>query len=93
MIAAGVDGGAVQRLAAGNIEAVLEFRDLGAHGAEILCHQGDAVGLLDAQFAGAADANAAAGEGRDGREHRQFVDELCRERAADFRRAQALRRR
>ena len=40
----------------------------GAHGAEVLDDERDAVGLLDAEFAGVADADAGAGEGGDGGE-------------------------
>ena len=58
--------------------------DFSAHGAEIFGDEGDAVGLLDAEFLRVADANAAAGEGRDGGEDGQLVDELSGERAADF---------
>jgi hypothetical protein len=79
-------------LAAGNVQAVFELGDLGAHGAQVLRDQRDAVGFLDAQFLGVADADAAAGEGRDGRQHRQLVDELGGQRAADFRRAKAFLR-
>ena len=70
MIAAGVDGGAVQGLAAGDVEAVVKLIDFSAHGAKILRDESDAVGLLDAQLARVANADAAAGEGRDGGERR-----------------------
>ena len=61
MVAAGVDGRAVQRLSAGHVQAVLKLGYLRAHGAQVLRHQCDAVGLLDAQFLCVADADAAAG--------------------------------
>ena len=50
----------------------------------LLRDEGDAVGLLDAQFLRIANANAAAGVGRDGGEDGQLVDELSGESAADF---------
>ena len=92
VVAAGVDGGAVEGLAAGNVEAVFEFRYFSAHGAQILYNQGDAVGFLDAEFPGVADADAAAGVGGDGCKHRELVDELGGESATDFCRSEALRR-
>ena len=49
---------------------------------EVLDDQRDAVGLLDAEFLGVADADAVAGVGRDGGEDGQLVDELGGERAA-----------
>ena len=85
VIAAGVDGGAMEGLSARNIEAVIKFLDFSAHGAKVLGDEGDAVGLFDAELARAADADAAAGEGRDSGEDGQFVNELRGESAADFR--------
>jgi len=49
VVAAGVDGGAVEGLAAGHIEAVFKLFDFCSHGAEVLT-KGDPVGLLDAKF-------------------------------------------
>ena len=80
----------MQSLAAGNIEAIVELLDFGTHGAQISRHQGDAVGFLDAQFLCLADANAAASEGTDGSQDREFVDELRSQRAADFGGSEAL---
>ena len=40
VVAAGVDGGAVKVLAAGDIEAIFEFLDFGAHGAKIAARRG-----------------------------------------------------
>ena len=84
VIAAGIDGGPVEGLSAGHIQAIFEFLDFGTHGAEILHYQGDAVRFLDAELFGVADADAAAGVGRDGGENRQLIDELSGERAANF---------
>ena len=84
VVAAGVDGSAVKSLAAGHIESVLELLDLGTHGAQVPRDERDAIGLLYAQFLRVADANAAAGVGSDGRQHRQLVDELSGESTADF---------
>ena len=85
VIAAGVNDRAVEGLAAGDIEPIVKLLDFGAHGAEIFGDEGDAVGFLDAELARAADANAAAGEGRDSSEDGQLVNELSGESAADFR--------
>ena len=71
VIATGVDDGAVKLLATGNIEAIFELFNFGAHGAEIARDERDAIGLLDAQLFGIANANAAAGIGRDGGENRE----------------------
>src|ERR1700733_709881 len=57
VVAAGINCGAVKSLASGNIEAVFKLGDFGAHGAEVFDDEGDAVGLLDAEFLGVADAN------------------------------------
>ena len=92
MIAGGVDSCAVERLAAGHVEAVFEFGDFCAHGAEVFGDERDAVGFFDAQFAGVANADAAAGVRRNGREHRQLIDELGGDRAADLCRSHALLR-
>ncbi len=59
--------------------------DFGAHGAEIFRNERDAVGFLDAQLTGAADADAAARVRRNGREHGKLVDELGGERATHLR--------
>ena len=75
--------GAVEALVAGNLEAVGILGELGSHGAEVLGDEGDAVGLLDAEFLGVADDEAVRGVGRDGGEHGQLVDDLGGERAAD----------
>ena len=50
MIAARVNLGAMQRLPSGHVHPIFHLRDLRAHAAEILGHQRDAVGFLDAQF-------------------------------------------
>ena len=91
MIAAGVDGCAVEGLVAGNFEAVFEFGDLCTHGAEIAGDESDAVGLFDAELFGVADANASGGEGSDGSEDGKLVDELRGERAGDFDGAETCR--
>jgi len=83
VVVSGIDGCAMQRLASGDIESIFELFDLGAHGAQILDDQSDAVGLLDAQLLRVADANAAARIGRDGRQDGQLVDELRGQCAAD----------
>ena len=83
MVGAGVDAGAVECLVAGDVQAVFVLCDLGAHGAEVLGDQRDAVGLLDAELLGVADADAVAGVGRDGGEDGELVDELGGERAGD----------
>ena len=93
VIAAGIDGSAVEGLAAGDVEAVVELGYFRPHRAKIFRDEGDAVGFLDTQLARAADANAAAGERRDGGEHGQLVNELSREGAADCSRSEALGRR
>ncbi len=70
-------------LVAGDGEAVFVFGEFGSHGAEIFGDEGDAVGLLDAEFFGVADGDAVGGVGCDGGEDREFVDDLGRERSAD----------
>ena len=90
VVAAGVDDGAVQSLSAGDIEAVFELFHFGTHGAEIARDEGDAVGLLDAEFFCIANADAAAGVGSDGGEDGEFVDELSGERSADVGGAEAF---
>jgi hypothetical protein len=70
-------------LPAGNIQAVLELLHLGSHGAQILHHQRNAVGLLHAQLTRVADAYAAAGERANRRQRGQLVNQLRRQRAAD----------
>ena len=89
VVAAGIDDGSVELLAAGDIEAIFELFNFCAHGAKIACDEGDAIGFLDAQFLGVANANAAAGVRADGGEDGKFVDELRGESAADFGGAQA----
>jgi len=81
VVAAGVDFGSVKGLTAGNVEAVVEFLDFGAHGAQIGGDQRDAIGLLDTKFLGVANADAVLRVGADGREDGQFINELRRERA------------
>ncbi len=76
VIAAGVDDCAVEVLAAGYVETVFKLLNFSAHRAEILRNKSDAVGLLDAQFFGVADADAAGGVRRDGSEDGQLVDQL-----------------
>ncbi len=93
VIAARIDLSAVEGLAAGNIEAIIELGDFSAHGAKVFYDEGDAVGFLDAQLPRAADANAAACERRDGGEYGQLVNELRGESAADFSRSETLWRR
>ena len=60
VVAAGVDAGAVELLVAGDVEAVFVLGDFGTHGAEVFGDEGDAVGLLDAELLGVADADAVA---------------------------------
>ena len=83
MVGAGVDGGAVEGLVAGDLEAVGVLGEARAHGAEVFGDEGDAVGLLDAEFLGVAEDDAVRGVGRDGGEDGKLVDELRGERAAD----------
>ena len=82
----------MQRLASGHIQAVLELGNFGAHRAQVFHHKSNAVRLLDPQLLCIADADAAAREGRNGCQYRQFIDELRGQRAADLRRSQALGR-
>ena len=86
MVAAGVDGRSMQSLTAGDIEPVLKLLHVRAHGPQIARDQSDAIRFLDAQFLRIANADAAARAGSDGGKHRKFVDQLGRQRAADFRR-------
>ena len=74
----------MEGLAAGNIEAVLEFLNFGAHGAKVPHHQGDAIRFLHPQFPGVADADASAGVGSNCGEDGQFIDELGSQSAADL---------
>ena len=74
---------AVESLVAGNLQAVGMLGELGAHRAEVLSDQGDAVGLLDAKLLRVADDQAIGGVGRDGGEHGKLVDDLRGERSAD----------
>ena len=83
VVGAGVDLRAVEALVAGDLQAVGALGEVGSHGAEVLSDEGDAVGLLDAEFLGVADDEAAAGVGRDGGEDGKLVDDLGGERAAD----------
>ena len=82
----------MQLLTAGNIEPVLELLHLGAHRAQVVGHQRNAVRLLDAQFLRVADANAALRIRTDRRQHRQLVDQLRRQRSGDRRPRQPVRR-
>ncbi len=90
VVSAGVDGCAVGSLTAGNVQAVFELFDLDAHGAEVAGDEGDAIGLLDAELLGVADADAVAGVGGDGGEDGQFVDELGGECSGDGGAAEAV---
>ena len=56
----------MERLAARNVEAVVKLGDFTTHSAKVFRDKSDAVGFFYAQLARAADADAAAGEGRDG---------------------------
>ncbi len=76
MVASRVNGCPVQSLATGNVQAVFKLGNLGAHGAQILHDQLNAVGLFHAKLFGVADANASTGIGRDGGKNRKLVDEL-----------------
>ena len=71
----------------GTLESVFEFFDFRPHGAQVARDQGDAIAFLHAQLPGIADADSAAGVGRDRREHRQFVDEPRGQRSRDLGRA------
>ena len=93
MIAAGVDSGSVEGLAAGDVETVVELLDFCAHGAEVGGDQRDAVGFFDAQFFRVANADAVLREGADGGEDGQLVDELRGERAGDGGAGEAVGRR
>ncbi len=84
VVVAGVDLCAVELLVAGDVEAVFVLGEFGAHGAEVAGDEGDAVGLLDAEFLGVADAHAGAGVGGDGGEDGDLVDELGGEGAGDL---------
>ena len=92
MITAGVDLCTVKSLIAGNDQPVLVFGEFGSHGAEVFGDQGDAVGLLDAEFFCIADGDAVAGVGSDGGEDREFVDNLGGQRSADVHAAEAIGR-
>jgi hypothetical protein len=92
VVAAGVDFGAVEGLTAGNVEAVVELFDLSAHGAEIGGDERDAVGFLDAEFFGVADADPVLRVRADGGEDGQLVNELRRQRTRDGGAGEALRR-
>ena len=83
MVGAGVDGGAVEDLVAGDLEAVGVLGEARAHGAEIFGDESDAVGLLDAKFLGVANDYAIRGVGSDGGKDGKLVDELRGEWAAD----------
>ena len=78
MVAARVDLRAVELLVARNGEAVFVFGELSSHGFEVLCDQGDAVGLLDAELFGIPDGDAFARVGSDCCKNGQLVDELGR---------------
>src|SRR4029077_18630795 len=90
VIAEGVEVGAVQFLAAGNGDAIFVFFDLGSPGTQVGGNGFNAVALLDAKFLGVADADALFGEGRDGGEHGECVDEGGGISASDFGRFQVL---
>ena len=89
VVTTGVDDGSVELLTPGDVKTIFKFFDFGAHGAEIACDEGDAIGFLDAEFLGVANANAAAGVGADGSEYRELIDKLGGEGTADFGGAEA----
>ena len=60
MVVSRVDFAAAQPSTRVDVEAVVEFFDLGAHPEESDGQIGDAIAFLDAQLAGAADAETAA---------------------------------
>lgn len=76
MVAVGVEFGGVEWVAAFDFHAVFEFLDLGTHGAEVVDDGGDAIGFLDAEFAGVADGGFALGEGGGDGDDGDFVDEV-----------------
>ena len=68
VVGAGVDLCAVELLSAGDGETVFVLGEGGTHGFEVLGDEGDAVGLLDAEFLCVADGDAVAGVRGDGGE-------------------------
>ena len=73
MIAERFECRTVQRLSAGNIQAVLAFFDLRSHATEIDSERGNAVGLLDPQFFRIADFDSLLGVRRDGGQDGNFA--------------------
>src|ERR1035438_5424830 len=90
VVAAGVDGGAMEGLASGNVETVFKLFHLGAHGAQVLDDEGDAVRLLDAELPGVADADSAASVRPNSCKDRQLVNQLSGECATHLNGSQAL---
>ena len=83
VVSTGVDFGGVESLASGDVETVFNLVDFGTHGAEVLGDERDAVGFLDAELAGVADADSVFGVRGDGGERGQLVDKVRGERARD----------
>jgi len=75
VIAEGIEFGAVEGLASGNLEAVFEFFHLRAHEAQVGGHGGDAVGFFHTQFAGVAHFDSLRGEGSDGCKHWNLINQ------------------
>ncbi len=84
VVQAGVDGGSVEGLAAGDFEAVGIFREGGSHGAEVFGDEGNAVGFFDAQLLSVTQDDAVGGVRCNGAEDGELVDELGGERAGDY---------
>jgi hypothetical protein len=83
VIAAGVDGCTMKILAAGHVEAILKLNHLGTHCPQILRDKGDAIRFLRAQLACVANTDAAAGIRGDGRQYRQFINQLRSQSTCD----------
>ena len=85
-------GGAAQRVAALDLEAVGQLAHAPAELGELRRHGADAVRLLDPQLRGAGDPGRAAREERRGGEDRELVDRLGHQLGRHVDAAQAARR-
>src|SRR5262249_22659299 len=88
VIAVRVEFGTVQRQTSADTHAVFELLDLGAHAAQVLGGDRDAVGFLHAQLARIADLDTLRRIRSDRGQQRQFIDQTSGEGAADLAAAQ-----